>query len=51
MSLGELAALMEEVGGPALDGLSLAEARDASWQFLEENFGAEHDHDHGHEDE
>ena len=51
MSLAELAELMEEVGGPALDGMSLAEARDASWQFLEENFGGEHDHDHGHEDE
>ena len=51
MSLAELAELMEEVGGPALDGMSLAEARESSWKFIEENFGAEHDHDHGHEDE
>ena len=51
MSLVELAELMEEVGGPALDGMSLAEARESSWKFIEENFGAEHDHDHGHEDE
>ena len=52
MSLGELAALMEEVGGPALDGLSLAEARESAWQFIEENFGAEeHDHDHDEEED
>jgi hypothetical protein len=51
MSLVELAELMEEVGGPSVDGMSLAEARDAAWQFLEENYGEEHDHDHGHEDE
>ena len=51
MSLAELAELMEEVGGPALDGMSLAEARESSWKFIEENFGAEHDHDHDHEDE
>ena len=51
MSLGELAALMEEVGGPALDGLSLTEARESAWQFIEENFGAEHDHDEDHDDE
>ena len=50
MSLEELAALMEEVGGPALDGMSLAEARDASWQFLEEHFGEEHDHEHLHDE-
>ena len=47
MSLAELAELMEEVGGPALDGMSLAEA--IAWRFVEENFDAEHDHDHGHE--
>ena len=51
MSLVELAELMEEVGGPALDGLSLAEARESAWQFIEENFGAEHDHDDDHEEE
>ena len=51
MSLAELAELMEEVGGPALDGMSLAEARDALGNSIEENPGAEHDHDHGHEDE
>jgi len=51
MSLGELAELMEEVGGPALDGLSLAEARNTAWKFIEEEFGAEHDHDHGHDEE
>ena len=51
MSLGELAELMEEVGGPALDGLSLAEARESAWQFIEENFGADHDHDQGHDEE
>ena len=50
MSLAELAELMEEVGGPALDGMSLAEARDASWKFLEETFDEEHDHDHSHEE-
>ena len=52
MSLGELAELMEEVGGPALDGMSLAEARESAWQFIEENFGAEeHDHDHDEEED
>ena len=51
MSLEELAALMEEVGGPALDGLSLAEAINTAWKFIEEEFGAEHDHDHGHDEE
>ena len=50
MSLVELAELMEEVGGPSVDGLSLAEARDASWKFLEETFDEEHDHDHSHEE-
>ena len=51
MSLAELAELMEEVGGPALDGMSLAEARESSWKFIEEHFGEEHDHDHGHDEE
>ena len=51
MSLAELAELMEEVGGPALDGMSLAEARESSWKFIEENFGAEHDHGHGHDED
>jgi hypothetical protein len=51
MSLVELAELMDEVGGPALDGLSLAEARESAWQFIEENFGAEHDHDGDHEED
>ena len=52
MSLVELAELMEEVGGPSVDGLSLAEARESAWQFIEENFGAEeHDHDHEEDDE
>ncbi len=51
MSLAELAELMEEVGGPALDGLSLAEARNTAWKFIEEEFGAEQDHDHSHDEE
>ena len=50
MSLAGLAELMEEVGGPALSGMSLAEAERDAWQFIEENFGAEeHDHDHDEE--
>ena len=52
MSLAELAELMEEVGGPALERhVPRRSERDAR-KFIEENFGAEeHDHDHGHEDE
>ena len=38
MGLEELVALMDDVGGPGVEGLSLADAQDAAWQFLEENF-------------
>ena len=38
MGLEELVALMDDVGGPDVEGMSLADAQDAAWQFLEENF-------------
>ena len=38
MGLEELVALMDDVGGPGVEGMSLADAQDAAWQFLEENF-------------
>ena len=38
MGLEELVALMDDVGGPGVEGLSLAEARDVAWSYLEENF-------------
>ena len=51
MSLGELQELMEEIGGPRVEEMSLAEARDVAWRFVEDNFGAEHDHDHEAEED
>ena len=38
MGLEELVALMDDVGGPDVEGMTLADAQDAAWQFLEENF-------------
>ena len=38
MGLEELVALMDDVGGPSVEGMSLADAQDAAWQFLEDNF-------------
>ena len=51
MSIEQLQELMEEIGGPRVEEMSLAEARESAWQFIEENFGAEHDHDDDHEEE
>ena len=51
MSIEQLQELMEEIGGPRVEEMALAEARDVAWRFVEENFGAEHDHDDDHDEE
>mmetsp|Transcript_8424 Transcript_8424/g.25315 ORF Transcript_8424/g.25315 Transcript_8424/m.25315 type:complete len:139 (+) Transcript_8424:722-1138(+) len=43
MSVAELAALMEELGGPAVGTLDLGEARDSAWAYVQTL--EEHDHD------
>ena len=50
MSLEELQELMEEIGGPRVAEMSLADARDVAWRFVEVTFSAEHDHDHDHDE-
>ena len=50
MGFAQLAALMEDVGGPELSAeASLEEARDAVWRFVEQSFSDAHDHDHDHD--
>ena len=54
MSFAQLAALMEEIGGPQLaEGTPLDEARDVAWRFVErtghEEHASAHEHSHAHE--
>ena len=51
MNIEQLQELMEEIGGPRVEEMSLAEARDVAWRFVEKEFSAEHDHDHHEEEE
>ena len=51
MSIEQLQELMDEIGGPRVEEMSLAEARDIAWRFVEAEFSAEHDHDHDHDEE
>ena len=51
MNIEQLQELMDEIGGPRVEEMSLTDARDVAWRFVEKEFSAEHEHDHDHDEE
>jgi len=51
MSLEELVVLSEEVDGPSVEDMSLDDARDALWRYIEATFSEADDHDHDEDEE
>ena len=50
MSLEELVVLSGEVDGPSVENMSLDDARNALWRYIEATYSEADDHDHDEED-